>query len=173
MTCTLAANATPTDPTATATDSANTIRIKVTAANGYDDHVYTVLVSRAAPVGNVLAASAVTGDGTAATGAGTFSSPFTLSTAGSTTSTLLLQIDQATLGHIDADNLHCPQSVVVKERQTGGTIKAAAQHRTDDCPGERYNLTGIPASDGKQYLIEITSEDEKKRTYYLNVTRGS
>ena len=173
LTCTLAANATPTDPTATAADRANTIRIKVTAENGYDDHVYTVLISRAAPVGNVLAASAVTGDGTAATGAGTFSSPFTLSTASSTASTLLLLIDQTFLGSADADNLHCPQSVVVKERQTGGTIKAAAQHRTDDCPGERYNLTGIPKTDGKQYLIEITSEDAKKRTYYLNVTRGS
>ena len=172
-TCTLAADTTNLDPTDAATVMENTINVKVTAANGYDDHVYTVLVSRAAPVNNVLATTDVTSGGNNAGGAGTAGDEFTLSTANATTSSLLLHIDQTFLGHADAENLHCPQTVVVREEATGGTVDAEDQHRTDDCPGERYQLTGIPASGVKDYLLDITSEDGKTRRYYLEVSRGA
>ena len=177
-TCTLLGNATDA-ATGAGTERENKITVTVTAANGYNDHVYSTVVTVAAPVGNTMGNTTVRrvvaadlNDAVNSAGAGTASDEFTLSTASSTASSLILHIDQTFRG--GPDNRYCPQSVVVKEEASGTVVPAMTQHRVDECPNERYELKDIPAGGAvKDYLLEITSEDGKKATYYLEVSRGA
>ena len=162
-----------TDSDDAGTDRENTLTVTVTAANGYDDHEYSLIVMRAAPVGNHLAASGVKtvkSDGsdstvTATGGAGTsVGDAWSLEAASAT-----VRIDLETLGDPEADNAVCAQSVKVGEYNDPDSLKALKAAEDDICEAARYRLGA--ATDGTLYEIEVTSEDDETETYYLNVIK--
>ena len=155
----------------TGTDTAreDTITVTVTAANGYDDHVYSLLVSRQNPVGNDIAAANIaradTADSHIAVDAGTNTNAFTFTTTGASSVNLIFTLD--TYGDEANENAYCAQRVSV--RATGGNAIPASDDDDDDvCPATRYNLSAT-AAPGTPYTITITSEDGVPQDYNLRV----
>ncbi|MXW17795.1 MAG: hypothetical protein F4123_09075 [Gemmatimonadetes bacterium] len=166
LTCTLVANAT--GGSGIGTPMQNTITVTVTAANGYNDHEYSVIVSRADPVGHSIAAANIarsdTTDLTTHTASGSGDN-FTFTTTGASSVNIIFGL--TTLGEADGDNAYCAQRVSVKP--TGGNALDALDDDDDDiCPDTRYKLSAS-ASPGTSYDVEVTSEDGKKKTYRLSV----
>ena len=174
--CTLLANATGGDNAGTARE--NTIRVMVTAHNGYNDHMYYFTVSRAAPADNVLEASEITGGGSggtdAATGTGTLTDPFTTTTASATATSVVLTIGLAELG--TGDDAYCAQSVSVKV-YNGDDVEASADTEQDACSAGEDNAAGegeqYSFSVGTLYQLTVMSEDDVPATYYISVTAGT
>ena len=175
-----------TKSTSAGDDRENTITVTVTAENGYDDHEYSLVVRRAAPVGFHLDAAgviALKSDGTDSTahargGLGTtVGDAWTLPTRSSSSRIDTVRIDLETLGSLKEKNAVCAQSVVVKKYNDTDTIEAMNPEDDDDdsyeddiCRNTRYPLTA--ATDGTLYELEVTSEDSLKEVYYLNVHRA-
>ena len=167
-------------------DKENTLNVTVTAENGYDDHEYSLVVRRAAPVGYHLDAGgiiALKSDGTDSTahargGLGTtVGDAWTLPTRSSSSPSATVRVDLATLGSLKKKNVFCAQSVVVQEYNDTDTIGALNPDDDDDdsyeddiCRNTRYRLSA--ARDGTLYELEVTSEDSEKEVYYLNVHRA-
>ena len=167
-------------------DKENTLTVTVTAENGYDDHEYSLVVRRAAPVGFQLDAAgviALKSDGTdsiahARGGLGTtVGGAWTLPTRSSNSSSATLRIDLETLGSLKEKNAVCAQSVVVTEYNDTTKIKALNPDDDDDdsyeddiCRNTRYRLSA--ALDGKLYELTVTSQDDKDEVYYLEVSRA-
>ena len=161
----------------------NTITVTVTAENGYDDHEYTLMVSRAAPIGDeftrdhFLRVDLVDGEEeeTPALGDGDGKSvarAFTMETKNATGSTMNMRIDLEMLGDPEEGNEYCAQRVMmVKEYNDDDEDALDALNPSDDedkyeddvCRDTRYRL-----SVDKLYEIEIESEDSVSETYYLN-----
>ncbi len=167
-------------------DRATTLTVMVTAENGYDDHEYTLMVSRAAPVGDELThehfrrVDLVDGeeeetpslsddvDGKSVARA------FTMETKGATGSSMNMRIDleAEVLGDVEEGNEYCPQRVVmVKEYNDDDEDALDALNPSDDedkyeddvCRDTRYRIFV-----NRLYEIEIESEDSVSETYYLN-----
>ena len=161
----------------------NTLTVMVTAENGYDDHEYTLKVSRAAPVGDELTRERfrrvdVVDDDTTETPAlgdgdgKTVSRAFEMETKNATGSSMNMRIDLVELGVRGEENEYCAQRVVtVKElnKDDDDALKALNpsddedKYKDDVCRDTRYRL-GVD----KSYEIEIESEDSVSETYYLN-----
>ena len=147
----------------------DTITVKVTAANGYDDHAYSLLVTRQNPIGNTLAAANIARSDTTdltthtATAAGTDGFEFTTTGASSVNLVFIL----TTYGDYANRNEYCAQRVSV--RATGGNaISAQDDDRDDVCPDTRYRLSGSSGS-GTPYDVIVTSEDGEEKVYSLRV----
>ena len=167
-TCALEANETGDD--AIGTPMVNTITVTVTAENGYDDHVYSLMVTRADPIGNALAATNIQLDsaGTAGRAAEGTGDAFTFTTYDEATSANLI-FGLTVLGVVD-DNAYCAQRVSVKP--TGGNALQAMEDDDDDvCPATRYNLEAA-ASPGASYDVTVMSEDGEPKVYNLRVIVG-
>ena len=168
-TCNLEAN--ETGDAAIGTPMENTITVTVTAENGYDDHAYSLLVTRADPVGNALANTNIQLDsagtaGRTAENAGT--DVFTFTTYDEATSANLI-FGLTVLGVVD-DNAYCAQRVSVKA--TGGNAIQPMDDDDDDvCPSTRYNLAAS-ASPGASYDVTVMSEDGEPKVYNLRVIVG-
>ena len=141
-----------------------------TAENGYDDHVYSLLISRANPIGNTLTADSIlradtTGATHAATGTGgtTTGTAFTFTTNGA--SAVLVRIGLTTLGV--GDDAVCPQSVTVRLYNADKDLMAEDNATNDVCRNTRYQLNASAA--GVLYQVTVASEDGVKETYYLSV----
>ena len=149
----------------------DTITVMVTSANGYNDHAYTVMVSRRNPVGNTLAATNITRADTtnhAADSAGTGTDAFTFTTTGASSVNIVFGL--TTYGDEDNENAYCAQRVSVKP--TGGNALTASEDDGDDvCPDTRYQLSAS-ASPGTSYDVTVTSEDGEEKTYNLRVIDG-
>ena len=174
-TCTLVAHKTgkiPADETA----NENDITVTVTAENGYDDHVYSVLVSRQNPIGYDLTPDSIVradtteshaakaGDGDDGT---TIGKAYVFTTFEGASS-VNVRIRLSTLGQ--NDDAVCAQSVTVRLYNADKDLKAATNATNDVCGNTRYKLT---ASDtGTLYLVTVEAEDEVKQTYYLSVVKG-
>ncbi len=164
-------------------DRENTITVTVTAENGYDDHEYSLMVSRAAPIDDELTreeflrVDLVDGEEeeTPAVGTGdgkTVARAFTLETKNPTGSSMNMRIDLVELGDVEEGNEYCAQRVVmVKEYNDDDEDALDALNPSDDedryeddvCRDTRYRL-----SVNKLYEIEMESEDSVSETYYLN-----
>ena len=155
----------------------NTITVTVTAENRYDDHVYSTVVSVAAPVGATFAAANIdatdsegnelTVDGGTA-GALTVANAMTLATAeGETRVNVVFGL--TVLGDPEESNAYCAQEVAVTPLN-GNALTAEDDDDDDVCEGTRYTLT-VPTG-GQVYEIDVTSEDDVTVTRYLRVTRG-
>ena len=155
----------------------NTITVTVTAENGYDDHVYSTVVSVAAPVGATLAAAnidATDSEGNDLTvdggtdGALTLANAMTLATAeGETRVNVVFGL--TVLGDPEESNAYCAQVVAVTPLN-GNALTAEDDDDDDVCEGTRYTLT-VPTG-GQVYEIDVTSEDDVTVTRHLRVTRG-
>ena len=147
----------------------DTITVMVTAANGYNDHVYSLLVSRQNPAGNDIAAANIaradtTGTHTAVD-AGTDTDGFTFTTTGASSVNLIFTLE--TYGDEANENAYCAQRVSV--RATGGNAIPAQDDDDDDvCPDTRYRLSAS-AGNGTPYTVTITSEDGETKDYSLRV----
>ena len=161
----------------------NTLTVLVTAENGYDDHEYTLLVSRAAPVGNemttahFLRVDVVDGEDeeTPATGTGDGKSvydAFIMNTKNATGSSLNMRIDLMMLGVAGESNAYCAQSAMVQEYNGADTLESlnpevedgeSDPYEDDVCRDTRYRLS-VP----ELYEVEIMSEDGVAETYYIN-----
>ena len=163
----------------------NTLTLMVEAPNGYDDHEYSLMVSRAAPIGLHLANTDVKvlkSDGTDSTvtargdGAGTsLSTAWTVETKTSSSRSVDVRLDLMTLGDPDEDNAYCAQSVMVHEYNNADTVKALNppdedNYEDDICRNTRYRLN-VP-TEGTIYELRLKSEDGKPETYYLEVKRA-
>ena len=156
----------------------NTITVTVTAENAYDDHVYSTVVSVAAPVGATFAAAnidATDSEGNALTvdvgtdGALTVANAMTLATAeGETRVNVVFGL--TVLGDPEESNAYCAQEVAVTPLN-GNALTAEDDDDDDVCEGTRYTLT-VPTG-GQVYEIDVTSEDDVTVTRYLRVTRGA
>ena len=164
-------------------DKANTLTATVTAENGYDDHEYSLMVSRAAPIGNemttadFLRVDVVDGEDeeTPALGDGDGKSvhdAFTMETKNATGSSLTMRIDLTVLGMAGESNAHCAQSAMVQEYNDADTVKSLNPeveagendpYEDDVCRDTRYRLS-VP----ELYEIEIKSEDGVAETYYVS-----
>ena len=154
-----------------ATAREDTITVMVTAANGYNDHAYTLLVSRQNPAGHTLAAANIARSDTTdltthtAAAAGTGTDGFTFTTTGA--SSVNLKITLTTYGDYANRNAYCAQRVSV--RATGGNaIEAEEDDRDDVCPDTRYRLSASAGS-GTPYDVTVTSEDGEEKVYSLRV----
>ena len=90
-----------------------TLTVTVTAENGYDDHIYSVVVARANPVDNELLSDRVrrhNADDTCtdADGYGTFDEPYTLQTDSAAASSLRLHVNLQHLGVSGPQRGLCP-----------------------------------------------------------------
>ena len=157
-----------------------TLTVTVTAENGYDDHIYTVAVARANPVGNDLSTERVrryNADDTsytAATGYGTADEPYTLLTDSAKAGSLKLHVNLRHLGVLN-DNAACAQSLVVKtnpddEDAEAEEVGADAGAEDDICANERYTL-GV-AKEGSRYTLHVLSEDGVEKVHHLALDRG-
>lgn len=176
-TCTLDYHETGSDDEGQARE--NTLTVVVTAANGYDDHEYSLVVTRAAPVGNDMTAGdflrvddeddetpATGGDGKSLTNA------FIMNTENPTGSSLDMRIDLTMLGMAEEDNAYCAQSAMVQVYNDADTVESqnpeveegeSDPYEDDVCRDTRYRLS-VP----ELYEIEIMSEDSVTETYYLS-----
>ena len=155
----------------------NTITVTVTAENGYDDHVYSTVVSVAAPVGATFAAAnidATDSEGNDLTvdvgtdGALTVENAMTLATAeGETRVNVVFGL--TVLGDPEESNAYCAQEVAVTPLN-GNALTAEDDDDDDVCEGTRYTLS-VPTG-GQVYEIDVTSEDDVTVTRHLRVTRG-
>ena len=163
-------------------DRATTLTVMVTAENGYDDHEYTLMVSRAAPIGDeftrehFLRVDVVDGEEqeTPALGDGdgkTVARAFTMETRNATGSSMNMRIDLVDLGDPEEGNEYCAQRVVmVKEYNDDDEDALDALNPPDEdnyeddvCRDTRYRIFV-----NRLYEIEIESEDSVSETYYLN-----
>ncbi len=164
-------------------DKENTITVTVTAENGYDDHEYSLMVSRAAPIDDELTreeflrVDLVDGEEeeTPAVGTGdgkTVARAFTMETKNPTGFSMNMRIALMELGDVEEGNEYCAQRVMmVKEYNDDDEDALDALNPSDDedryeddvCRDTRYRL-----SVNKLYEIEIESEDSVSETYYLN-----
>ena len=181
-TCELGFNSTGT-PALSARET--TLTVTVTAENGYDDHIYSVVAARANPVDNRLFSDRVRRHNadstyTEAGGYGTSDEPYTLQTDSAEAGSLKLHIDLRHLGILD-DNAVCAQSLVVKtnpeeeedeeeEDTEAEEIEADADEADDICANERYTLS--VAEEGSRYTLHVHSEDGVERVYHLALDRG-
>ncbi len=162
-----------------------TMTLTVTAQNRYDDHEYSVIVARAAPVGNELVrghflrVDLVDGkeeDTTHAIGDGdgkTVARAWTLETKDATGSSMDMRIDldAQMLGDVEEGNAYCPQSVAMVKEYNDDDDDALESlnppdeddYEDDVCRDTRYRL-----SVNTLYEIEIESEDGVSETYYVN-----
>ena len=150
----------------------NTITVTVTAANGYDDHEYTLLVSRQNPADNGLAAANIaradTTDLATHTAADAGANGFTFTTTGASSVNIIFTL--TTYGDEANENAYCAQRVSVKA--TGGNAIPASDDDDDDvCPDTRYRLNATEG-DGTPYTVTITSEDGATQDYSLRVIEG-
>jgi len=164
----------------------NTITVTVTAENGYDDHEYTLMVMRAAPIDDELTnmdflrVDLVDGeeeetpaeDENGRNDGKTVARAFTMETKNPTGSSMNMRIDLEMLGDVEEGNEYCAQRVVmVKEYNDDDEDALDALNPSDDedryeddvCRDTRYRL-----SVNKLYEIEIESEDSVSEMYYLN-----
>ena len=176
--CTLSADTTNSvDGTAGTNTMEDTITVTVTAANGYDDHIYSTVVGVAPPVGANLAAGNiaatdsagntlnVTGGSNNATNVG---DAFIVATAAGET-TVNIVFGLTVLGSAEAGNAYCAHAKPIAVRPLNGNALAAEEDDDDDvCTGTRYTLSGTAA--GQVYEIDVTSEDGVTITRYLRVT---
>ncbi|MDE2875876.1 MAG: carboxypeptidase regulatory-like domain-containing protein [Gemmatimonadota bacterium] len=151
----------------------NTITVTMTAANGYNDHVYSLLVSRQNPVGNDIAAANIaradTTDLATHTAADAGANGFTFTTTGASSVNLIFTLE--TFGDEANENAYCAQRVSV--RATGGNAVAASDDDDDDvCPATRYRLSATTGN-GTPYTVTITSEDGATQDYSLRVIDGA
>ena len=161
--------------TGDATARADTITVTVTAENGYDDHVYSVMVSRANPEDNQLGAASegrVRRHNTsnnaydnATAGDGTFGAPYTLATEAGETS-LRLHVNLKDLGVLD-DNAACAQTLIVRNN-AGEEVGASGDDDDDICTAERYRLA--VAESGSRYTLRVSSEDGVEAVHHLALT---
>ncbi|MDE2794933.1 MAG: hypothetical protein OXL34_08965 [Gemmatimonadota bacterium] len=150
----------------------NTITVMVTGENGYNDHAYTFTATRANPAGNELADSEISGSGDAITGSGTNASPWVITTASATTQNATVSFGLVALG-TGSSSGYCVQAVEVYKAD-GSKHAKATDTDADLCQGEFYSLSsGAAGGDGLRYRVEMASEDNKKRSYYILVTRGT
>jgi len=156
-----------------------TLTVMVTAENGYDDHIYSVVVARANPVGNGLFSDRVrrhNADDTysEADGFGTSDEPYTLETDSAAVGSLRLHVDLTHLGVPDL-NAACAQSLVVKtnpddEDAKAEEIEAEGDAERDVCANERYTLS--VAEKGSSYTLHVYSEDGVEKVHHLTLSRG-
>ena len=173
FTCTLSYNRTGSSSEGEARE--NTITAMVTAENGYDDHEYSFVVARAAPVSDHLEAGDVIrldddGDDTGATATGdegtTINGAWHLYTEGAGEGSADVRINLATLGSLEAENAVCAQSLAVMELNTTDTIDAEDAMETDICETARYDLDADAL-----YELHVTSQDSVDEVYYLEVIK--
>ena len=160
------------------------LTVMVTAPNGYDDHEYSLMVGRAAPVDNYMAATdviALKSDGTDSTATATGESgtkldeAWSVKTRSSSASSTIVRIGLEMLGDPEEGTAVCAQSIVVREYNDADTVKALNAPDDDDyeddiCRNTRYRLT--TGTDGTLYELEVASEDGVKEVYYLEVTKA-
>ena len=150
----------------------DTIDVTVTAANGYNDHVYSVIISRAAPIGNTIAnTNIINADSTGHTATNGGGNVFNFTTA-TGVSTANIRFTLAVLGVPGGDNAFCAQSVSVIAHGSSAAEKASEDDDGDDCENTRYSL---PAGEGagNPFHVDVTSEDGVKNRYRLNVIKGT
>ena len=150
-----------------------TLTVTVTAENDYDDHIYSVVVARANPVGNELFSDMVRRHNaddtyTDADGYGTFDEPYTLQTDSAAASSLRLHVDLQHLGVPDL-NAACAQSLIVKDN-ADKEVEAEADAKGDICEDERYTLS--VAEGGSRYTLRVFSEDGVEKVHHLALSRG-
>ena len=155
----------------TAAPKETTLTVTVTAENGYDDHIYSVVVARADPVDNELVSDRVrrhNGDDTYtdAGGFGTFDEPYKLQTDSAEASSLKLHVNLRHLGVLDV-NAACGQSLIVKDN---ADEEVEADARDDICENERYTLN--VAEGGSRYTLHVSSEDGVEKIHHLALSRG-
>ena len=93
------------------------------------------------------------------------SDPYVITTAtGSSGATVHFNLGQ--YGTRDARNQYCAQSLVVEEANDD-EVDARSDEPDDVCENERYRLA---VADGA-YKLNVTSEDDRTRVYYLVVQR--
>ena len=146
----------------------DTVTLTMTAANGYDDHVYTVTVVRQNPMDHTLALTSITVEpgGTLGEGDdGSQTDPYVITTD-SAVSSVTVHFNLGQYGTRDARNQYCAQSLVVEEANDE-EVDANTDEPDDVCENERYTL---PVADGA-YKLNMTSEDDKPRVYYLVVKK--
>ncbi len=161
----------------------NTLNLMVTAPNGYDDHEYSLKVSRAAPVGNemtkadFLRVDRVDDEDVETPAMGdrdgkSVSDAFIMQTMNASGSSLTMRIDLEVLGVPGESNAYCAQSAVVQEYNDADTVNSLNPepedgendpYEDDVCRDTRYRLS-VP----ELYEIEIKSEDGRTEMYYLN-----
>ena len=171
-TCELLFNAT--GSTNEGQDRATTVTVMVIAENGYDDHEYSVVVSRAAPVGNDLTAARIkrynsrTGedDDYTVAGTGALTDPFLVQTASGTSAYVRFALE--VLGTQRSKNRHCAQSVTVEDA-AGEEVDTLANGEDDICSGTRYRLT--TSSTPRRYTVNVSSEDGRVKEYHMAVVR--
>ena len=164
-----------------------TLTVTVTAENGYDDHVYSVVIARANPVDNGLLGDRVRRHNadttyTGATGYGTADEPFTLETDSAAANSLRLHVDLVHLGVPDL-NAACGQSLIVmtnpdrdedeegeEEDVEPEEIEADSDAEGDICANERYTLDA--AEEGSRYTLHVFSEDGVEKIHHLELNRG-
>ena len=135
------------------TEIATSITVRVTAANGYNDHDYTFSITRGSPEDNEPAS--LTADGTPVTwAAGTF-------------------VVEA------VDNANASADIVVdlEEGQTasvtvGGDAVTGKVGQTDDTI-TTYTVSGLTAGGQTAVKVEVTSEDGVKAAMTINLQRAS
>ena len=150
-----------------------TLTATVTAENGYDDHIYSVVVARANPVDNELLSDRVRRHNaddtyTDADGYGTFDQPYTLQTDSAAASSLRLHVNLRHLGVPDL-NAACAQSLIVKDNAEE-EVEAEADAKGDICEDERYTLS--VAEGGSRYTLHMFSEDGVEKVHHLALSRG-
>jgi len=138
---------------AAGTAIATEITVRVTAANGYNDHDYTFSVERAAPRDN--APESLTADGTNVTwAAGTFVDE---------------AVDNANASADIVVDLHPGQTVSV----TVGGNAVACTAGTADATVHTCTVTGLVAGGQTNVKVEVTSEDDVKAAMNINLRRAS
>ena len=156
-----------------------TLTVMVTAENAYDDHIYSVVVARANPVGNELFSERVRRHNdddtyTDADGYGVFDEPYTLETDSASVASLRLHVNLTELG-VPGDNAACAQSLVVKNNPEDDDVEAEeieadADAEDDICANERYTLS--VAEEGSRYTLHVYSEDGVEKVHHLLLSRG-
>ena len=149
----------------------------VTAENGYDDHIYSVVVARANPVDNELFSDRVRRHNadstyTDAGGYGTSDEPYTLQTDSAEAGSLKLHVD---LRHVGVRSLNavCAQSLVVKtypDEEDAEAEEIEADAEDDICTNERYTLS--VAEEGSRYTLHVFSEDGVEKVHHVALGRG-
>ena len=164
-TCKVRFNATGSGETDNFTD---TVSLTMTAANGYDDHLYRVTVARQNPMDHTLGLASITVErGTLGDGDdGSQTDPYVITTTDSTVSSVTVHFNLGQYGTRGARNQYCAQSLVVEEANDE-EVDANTAEPDDVCENERYTL---PVADGA-YKLNVTSEDDKTRVYHLVVQR--
>ena len=164
--CEVGYNATVTGTDRVDGSHTDTINVTVTAANGYNDHLYRFSVARANPQDNGLSAAAITP--TPGGGSGTLASPWTVTTASAAATTVDVHVNLKNWGTLTDRNATCAQKLVVR-KGNGEKLTPLADGWGDICENERYRLSVTNSA----YQLEVTSEDGVKATYYLVVVVNS